>query len=112
MKKILHTPSKADSEPKNQISSKTQASQSHHAQEKPKPEEAPAATAVLEEDPLSKWLKIEGVGKKNAEKLVKAGILDIKEILEGDLKALSKKSKVSDKDLKKIVESFQKKAPK
>jgi ribosomal protein L13E/predicted flap endonuclease-1-like 5' DNA nuclease len=81
-------------------------------QEKPKPAETPAAAAKIEEDPLSKWLKIEGVGKKNAEKLVKAGILDIKELLEGDLKDLSKKSKVSDKDLKKIVESFQKKAPK
>jgi len=81
-------------------------------QEQPKPEVAPAATAEIEGDPLSKWLKIEGVGKKNAEKLVKAGIVDIKELLEGDLKALSKKSKVSDKDLKKIVESFQKIAPK
>ena len=100
-----------DSEPKNQISSKTKAYPSHHTQEKPRSEEAHAATAEAEEDSLSRWLKIEDIGKKNAEKLVKPGILDIKELLEGELQALSRKSKVSDMNLKKIVETFQKKAP-
>lgn len=68
-----------------------------------KKEEA-AETSVTGEDPLSKWLKIERIGKKTAEKLVKAGILDINELLEGDIKLLSKKSKISEKDLKKIIE--------
>jgi predicted flap endonuclease-1-like 5' DNA nuclease len=79
--------------------------------EAPKKEEAPKAAAPPE-DPLSKWLKIEGIGKKIAEKLVKAGIFEVDELLKGDLKALSKKSKISEKDLNKIVESIKKRAAK
>ncbi len=76
-----------------------------------KPKEPPAKTeaeAAPEEkpvDPLADLLKLKGVGKKTAEKLVDAGITGCSDLLDCDPKELSKKSKVSEKTISKIIES-------
>ncbi len=74
--------------------------------EKPKEKEfLPQKETPPTEDPLKVLLKLEGIGKKTAEKLVNAGIMSLTDIIEGDPKELSKKAKVSEKTLKKIIES-------
>ncbi len=69
-----------------------------------KPKEEILPTEVKIEDPLTELLKITGMGKKTAEKLIKAGIKNSTELINADVKDLAKKSKISEKDLKKLVE--------
>ncbi|MFX1294765.1 MAG: helix-hairpin-helix domain-containing protein, partial [Promethearchaeota archaeon] len=57
------------------------------------------------EDPLSELLKIKGVGKIKAEKLIEAGIMSYSDLINYDPKELSKKSKISEKSIIKIIES-------
>jgi large subunit ribosomal protein L13e len=77
-------------------------------QEKPKEAEELPEEESVKEDPLSELLKIEGIGKKSAEKLVEAGITCREDLIKCDPKELSKKSKVSEKSLSKIIESAKK----
>jgi predicted flap endonuclease-1-like 5' DNA nuclease len=77
-------------------------------QEKPKEAEELPEEESVKEDPLSELLKIEGIGKKSAEKLVEAGITCREDLIKCDPKELSKKSKVSEKSLTKIIESAKK----
>jgi predicted flap endonuclease-1-like 5' DNA nuclease len=62
------------------------------------PEEKPVA-------PMADLLKLKGVGKKTAEKLVNAGIMSCSDLLDCDPKELSKKSKVSEKTISKAIDS-------
>ncbi len=55
-------------------------------------------------DPLTEFLKLPGVGKKTAEKLVEVGFKTINELLECDPKQVSKQSKISEKSLKRLIE--------
>ena len=77
-------------------------------QEKPKEAEVPFEETPVKEDPLANLLKIEGIGKKTAEKLVEAGITCYEDLIQCDPKELSKKSKVSEKSIQKIIESAKK----
>ncbi len=67
-------------------------------------ESKPAPTT----DPLKVFLKLEGVGKKTAEKLVNGGFQTCSELLECDPKELAKNSEISEKTAKKIIESAKK----
>ncbi|TFG05787.1 MAG: DUF4332 domain-containing protein [Promethearchaeota archaeon] len=69
-------------------------------------EEAPDTKSAVTNDLLSELLKIEGVGKKTAEKLIEAGLQSIQELKDSDPKELSKKSKVPEKTIIKIIENL------
>ncbi|MHA1132233.1 MAG: ribosomal protein L13e [Candidatus Helarchaeota archaeon] len=56
-------------------------------------------------DPIEELLKLKGVGKKTAEKLVEAGVQTCADLIDCDPKELAKKSKVSEKTITKIKES-------
>jgi len=78
-------------------------------QEKPKEAAAPVESETTPTaDPMAEFLKLEGVGKKTAEKLVNAGIQTCTELIDCDPKQLSKDSKISEKTVKKIIESAKK----
>jgi len=78
-------------------------------QEKPKEAAAPVESEPTPTaDPMAEFLKLEGVGKKIAEKLVNAGIQTCTELIDCDPKQLSKDSKISEKTVKKIIESAKK----
>ncbi|MHA1266039.1 MAG: ribosomal protein L13e [Candidatus Helarchaeota archaeon] len=72
-----------------------------------KPSEPAISEPVSEPlpDPLTILLKIEGVGKKTAEKLIDAGIKSLQDLIECDPKELSKSSKISEKTLMKIIKN-------
>ena len=82
-------------------------------QEKPKevePEGAPAEPeAETEKDPLQEILKLDGVGKKTAEKLIAADLKTYEEIADCDPKEVSKKTKISERTLNKIIASAKEK---
>jgi predicted flap endonuclease-1-like 5' DNA nuclease len=56
-------------------------------------------------DPLKELLKLKGVGKKTAEKLIEAGFTTCSELADCDPKELSQKAKISEKTAVKITES-------
>ena len=70
------------------------------------PSELPTEVEKEEvKDPLSELLQLRGVGRKTAEKLVEAGIKSCIELTTCDPKELSKKAKISEKALNKIIEA-------
>ena len=78
-------------------------------EEEPKKDEAVAPKAPISfKESMKKLIKLEGIGKKTAEKLIAIGIMDYDELLDCYIKELSEKSNISEKTLEKAIESAKK----